>query len=183
MLPELLKKSSLFLVLNQIDIDLAEECRSQNCLYCDGPLHRANYPRKPWGHPKDVPDKKMIRQSLCCGRRGCRKRMKPPSCIYMGRKKYWSGIIIVVMALRQNGSSKGAIKIMRMFNIPYKTFLRWRTWFRDEFPTSAQWKNLRGRVNASIGSDQLPGGLLDYFIRSNGSDEKGLIGCLQFLAN
>jgi hypothetical protein len=126
----------------------------------------------------------MMRQSLCCGREGCRKRLLPPSCIYMGRKKYWSGIIFVIMALRQNRSnSKMTIKVMRMFGISYNTLLRWRAWFKDEFAGSDQWKKIRGRISACVSSRQLPASLLNYFIQTLGSDEQGLIGCLQILAS
>jgi len=184
MLPELLQKSNLFFLLYQIDLALAKKCREGGCLHCGKPLHQANYARKPWGAPPNIPDEQKIRQSLCCGQDGCRKRLLPPSCIYMERKQYWSAIIIIVMALRQNkGDTSDVIKIMRMFDISYKTVLRWRGWFRDIFPTTSQWKRLRGRISAHISSNQLPGNLLDYFIQNNGSAEAGLIGYLQFLAS
>ncbi len=182
MLPELLKKSTIFHFLHQIDLDLALQCRLSSCDHCGGPLHQANYPRQPWGAPKNTPDEEKIRQSLCCGREGCRKRKLPPSCTYFGRKKYWSGIIVVLMALRQNRCSDAAGKVMRMFNISYNTILRWRQWFRNEFPTSAQWIKIRGRISASVSCSRLPAGLLDYFVRIKESDEQGLISCLQFLA-
>ena len=182
MVPELLKKSRIFHFLHQIDLDLAQQCRLSGCDHCGGPLHQANYPRQPWGAPKNTPDEQKIRQSLCCGREGCRKRKLPPSCLYLGRKKYWSGIIVVVMALRENRFSDAAAKVMRMFGISYKTILRWRTWFRDVFPNSAQWKTIRGAISATVDDRRLPADLLDYFVQTKGSDEKGLIGCLQILA-
>jgi len=184
MLPELLQKSNLFSFLYQADIELAQQCRENACPHCGARLHQANYPRTPWNAPKNTPDEQKIRQSLCCGREGCRKRLLPPSCIYMGRKKYWSGVIVIVTALRQNKSkSPDVIKLMRMFNISYKTVLSWRDWFRDIFPSTPQWKRLRGRISPHICSHQLPGNLLDYFIQSKGSAEAGLIGCLQFFAS
>jgi hypothetical protein len=88
------------------------------------------------------------------------------------------------MALRQNrptGASAG--KLMRMFDVSRKTLKRWFAYFRDEFPSSSQWQNLRGRVSPEVKNNELPGGLLDYFIRHSESGQKGLIGCLQFLAN
>lgn len=182
MLPELLKKQTIYHILYQIDQDLAQQCRQSGCDYCGGPLHQANYPRQPWGAPKNTPDEEKIRQSLCCGNEGCRKRKLPPSCLYFGRKKYWSAIILVVMALQQNRNSHSAAKVMRMFNISYPTILRWRQWFRNEFPTSDQWKKIRGRISATVSDRRLPADLLDYFIEFKGSDEQGLIGCLEALA-
>lgn len=184
MLPELLQKSNLFFLLYQIDLDLAQKCRETGCPFCNGSLNQANYSRKPWGAPPNIPDSQKIRQSLCCSKEGCRKRRLPPSCIYMGRKKYWSAVIIVVMALRQNSHHRtSCVKLMRLFNISYKTILRWRDWFRDIFPTTSQWHRLRGRVSALIDSSQLPASLLDHFLKTHKSDEAGLIGCLIFLAS
>lgn len=184
MLPELIQKSNLFFLLYQIDLDLAKKYREKRCPFCGESLNQANYLRKPWGAPPDIPDEQKIRQSLCCSQEGCRKRTLPPSCIYMGRKKYWSAIIIVIMALRQNRyQSASCVKLMRLFNISYKTILRWRGWFRDIFPTTSQWKRLRGRISALIDSSQLPASLLDHFLQTHKSDETGLIGCLQFLAS
>lgn len=184
MLPELLQKSKLFSILYQIDLDLAQKCRENGCPFCGGALHQANYSRQPWGAPKDIADEQMIRQSLCCARQGCRKRTLPPSCLYFGRKKYWSAVILVVMALRQNKHQRAiCIKLMRLFAISYKTILRWRDWFRDIFPTTRQWIRLRGRVSASIDSSLLPAGLLDYFLHTHESAEAALVGCLAFLAS
>lgn len=184
MLPELLQRSNLFFLLYQIDLELAQACRKNGCLHCNGPLHQANYSRQPWGAPENMTDEQKIRQSLCCGHEGCRKRLLPPSSIYMGKKKYWSAVIVIVMALRQNKSkSPDVIKLMRMFSISYKTILRWRDWFKNIFPSTPHWMRLRGRISAQICSHQLPGNLLDYFIQSKGSAEAGLIGCLQFFAS
>ena len=96
---------------------------------------------------------------------------------------YWSGIIVMVVALRQNRNDKAAVKVMRMFGISYKTLLRWMVWFQDAFAVSPHWKSIRGRISATVNDSRLPAGLLDYFIQAKGSDEHGLIGCLQFLAS
>jgi len=56
------------------------------------------------------------------------------------------------------------------------------TYFKDVFPSSAQWQRLRGRISSDVGNEELPGALLDYFLQHSESMEKGLINCLHFLA-
>ncbi len=145
MLPELLQKVSLFRVLYHIDADLSAQQQQNRCPYCNGPLHQSNYGRKPRGGPDNIPDNYMIRHSLCCGREACRQRTLPPSCRFMGRRVYWSCVILVLMAFRQNrADGASARKLMELFEIDRNTFRRWIEYFRDQFPVSAQWKALRG---------------------------------------
>jgi hypothetical protein len=101
----------------------------------------------------------------------------------MGRRVYWSCVILVVLALRQQrpeGASAG--RLQRMFAISRKTLVRWFAYFRDEFPLSAKWQELRGRVVASVENSRLPGSLLECFLETTGSEEGALVGCLRFLA-
>jgi hypothetical protein len=184
MLSEILQKISLFHLLHCIDMDLARQKRQEGCPYCGGPLHQANYKRQAWGAPGGVCEEDLIRQSLCCGREGCRRRTLPPSCIYLGRWFYWAGIIMVVMALRQ-GRPDGwsARQLRQQFGISRKTLIRWMAYFRDVFPESPWWQNLRGRVSAAVSNSELPGELLSYFLQQSESAERGLIECLRFLAS
>lgn len=71
---------------------------------------------------------------------------------------------------------------MDRFGISLKTLLRWMAYFKDVFPSSAQWQRLRGRISSDVGNGELPGALLDYFLQHSESMEKGLIACLHFLA-
>lgn len=184
MLTELIKKSSLFSLLYRIDLDLANQIRKRGCPYCKGPLHQANYKRKPWEAPVNTPENQMIRQSLCCGKEGCRRRVLPPSCIFWGRKKYWAGVILVVMTLRQNRpEGRSTKKLIEKFGITRETLFRWISWFKEEFPKSEQWQRIRGRVSATISSRQLPGDLLDYCIEHIKCVEKAIVACLQLLAS
>lgn len=183
MLTELLQRISLFRVLHAIDVDLARQVREQRCPHCGGPLCRANYQRKPRGGPETIPEEYLVRESLCCSREGCRRRTLPPSCLFMGRRVYWGCVILVVLALgqqRPGGASAG--KLQRMFAIPRKTLMRWFAYFREEFPLSARWQQLRGRVRASVDNGRLPGSLLECFLGEADSEEGALVGCLRFLA-
>lgn len=183
MLPELLQKASLFSLLHRIDMDLARQHQQGGCPYCGGPLHQANYTRKPRGGPDDIPEGCLLRLSLCCGREGCRCRSLPPSTRFMGRRVYWGCVILVAMTLRQNRpEGVNANKLSRLLGVPRKTLIRWALYFRDVFPCSAQWQRLRGRVSSSVRDSELPGDLLRFFLLNSESPEKGLIGCLHFLA-
>jgi hypothetical protein len=184
MLPELLQKVSLFPLLHRIDMDLAGQKRQEGCPYCGGPLHQANYQRQAWGAPGGVPDEYLMRQSLCCGREGCRRRTLPPSCIYLGRWFYWAGIMLVVMALRQRRPDGWSARQLRQqFGISRKTLIRWMAYFGDVFPSGARWQNLRGRVSPTVRDSELPGGLVEYFLQQSDSAERGFIECLRFLAS
>jgi hypothetical protein len=184
MLSELLEKVSLFRILHRIDTDLCKQLRQKGCPYCDGPLHQSNYERKPRGGPETIPDEYLIRQSLCCGRPQCRRRSLPGSCLFMGRRVYWGCVILVVMTFKQNRlHSASARKIKERFGISRETLKRWIAYFRDEFPVSIQWQRLRGRLAATISNNELPAGLIDYFIKSFQPPQQALIGCLMFLAS
>jgi hypothetical protein len=184
MLSKLVEKVSLFRILHRIDTDLCKRHRQKGCPHCGGPLHQSNYERKPRGGPDTIPDEYLIRQSLCCGRPGCRRRTLPSSCLFMGRRVYWGCVILVVMALKQNRPQcASARRIQEMFKISRETLKRWIAYFRDEFPVSSKWQRLRGRLAASVDNNQLPAGLINYFVQFFQSPLQALIECLRFLAS
>lgn len=182
MLPELLQKATLFHLLYVIDSDLAAGKRQQGCPHCGGPLYRAHYRRKPQGGPR-VPDEYCVRQSLCCGREGCRRRCLPESCLFMGRRVYWRCVVLVVMALRQRrADAASAGRLVRMFEISRKTLVRWFDYFRDAFAQSPEWQRVRGRLCSYVINERLPGSLVDYCIESSQDAMGGLVACCRLLA-
>ena len=183
MLPELIQKASLFSLLHRIDKDLARQHQHGGCPYCGGPLHQANYMRKPRGGPDDIAEECHLRLSLCCGREGCRRRSLPPSARFMGRRVYWGCVILIAMTLRQNRpEGASANKLIRLLGVSRKTLIRWAIYFREVFPYSGRWQRLRGRVSSSVRDSDLPGALLRFFLLNSESAGNGLIACLQFLA-
>lgn len=183
MLSELVQKSSLYLLLYKIDQDLAQESKKECCPVCGGVLHQANYGRKPWGGPPNLPDELCIRQSLCCSGEGCRRRLLPPSTLFMDRRVYWGMVILIVMTLRQNRpEGRSTISLIRRFGISRKTLFRWIAYYRDIFPSSDRWKALRGKVGVLVRNSRLPGDLLDHFIAHSGDHEQGVVRCLKFLS-
>ena len=91
--------------LQQIDLELAEAAQEKKCPHCGQPLHRAPYDRKPGGLPPGFPSCDLRRLSLCCSR--CRKRLLPPSCLFLGRWVYLGAIVLLHAALVQ-GSRRAA---------------------------------------------------------------------------
>lgn len=183
MISKLLSDANLFYLLSLIDLDLAEQCRKLRCPYCGSVLHFARYTRKPRGGPNNLPDKYMIRHSLCCSADNCRSRTLPASCLFMGRRVYWSCVIVVVMALHQQRPKGASIyRLRRMFDIDHKTICRWIAYFRQVFPSSAQWKSLRGLVIPNLDVKRLPGSLWAFFLKQISDQQHALIVCLKFLA-
>ncbi len=101
MLPELLQSSNLFYLLHRIDIDLAKQQQFAGCPFCGGPLHYSNYERKPRGGPETLPEDICIRLSLCCGKENCRRRTLPASTLFMDRRVYFRGVILIILTLQQ----------------------------------------------------------------------------------
>ena len=86
--------------LTQVDAAEAQACRAAGCPRCGGALHSASYPRKPHGLAAGLRDD-VRRFSLCCS--VCRRRVKPPSVRFFGRRFYVGALFVVVSALALSG--------------------------------------------------------------------------------
>jgi hypothetical protein len=184
MLSKLLKKESLFCILYKIDKKVAEQYQAKPCPHCGGPLHFANYLRKPRGGPDDIPEKYLLQFSLCCGAKGCRRRVKVPSCRFNGRKVYWHAFILIIVSERQQPkhSDINIFKLSKLFNVSRNTITRWLHYYKEEFPFSREWKRIRGQVIASLKNDELPSNLINYFLNLKASGQEALVSCLKFLS-
>ena len=101
----------------------------------------------------------------------------------MGRRVYWSVVILVVMTLRQNNPDAWSSgKIKKMFDISRQTLSRWVEYFRDVFPSSANWQRIRGRISCRVSNSQLPGAVVNYFVEHSDTPDKGIVECLGLLA-
>jgi len=182
MLREALREISIFRSCYKKDQQAAERARRQRCPLCGGPLHCAYYRRKPRGSPVEIPAEYRVRMSLCCGRDGCRHRVLPPSCLFMGRKVHWRVVILVVMAIRQRQSPRTTVeRIEELCEVPVRTVVRWTAFFRDEFPDSRAWQRRRGRVSSVVSSAALPGALVEYFLTQHTESTQALVSCMSFL--
>ena len=183
MITELLEKQNIFFHIYTLDKLVAQECKKKPCPYCGGPLHFANYQRKPRGEPCELPDEYLTRFSLCCAKQGCRRRVMPPSCRFLGRKIYWFPVIICVVSDIQSLPLKSnELKLPKHLQISRNTLGRWSLFFQDEFPKSAQWQSIRGLVSAKVKNDKLPLSLVDHFSKLKKTLGNALFSCLKFLS-
>jgi len=183
MLSELIKKKNLFSDLYEIDKNTAERYRQLPCPHCGGPLYFSNYMRKPRGEPENVPEKYFIQFSLCCGTEGCRKRLMPPSCRFLGRKVYWFAIILCILTDLQNTSEKITVSDWSIqTGISRNSIKRWLAFFHDTFPASQTWRRLRGRISACVMNSNLPSSLINYSRTLKSTAKDALVASLIFLS-
>ena len=146
---------SFFRFLSQIDAELAADTRTAGCLHCSGPLHIADFPRKPRGCPAAVIEEYSWRLSFTCGR--CDSRATPPSVRFLGRRVY----VAAVLMLSSPPDGASARELQHLLGISRRTVLRWRQWWTQEFIHTRLWISLRSQLLAPITPAQLPRVLLD----------------------
>jgi hypothetical protein len=144
MVPDLRLNLECFERLMAWDEELARQVAAARCPHCGGPLHRANYQRKPRGGLlAEAGEAFRLRHSLCCGREGCRKRSLPPSLRFLGRRVYLETVVLLatmvvqlVAALRDACAHTG---------VPRRTLRRWQAWWQEVFPSSRAWVEAAAR--------------------------------------
>ncbi len=141
--------------LEKADRKLASWVRGRRCPRCGGPLHQSNYQRKPRGATIVEPEGRLgLRYSLCCGREGCRRRVLPPSLRFLGRRVYAEVVVFLasVVALLVGGKRQASAET----GVPAWTLKRWAVWWREAFPRSRTWMEIRARVVPTPEEDSLP---------------------------
>jgi hypothetical protein len=134
-----------FARLEKMDEAIAAAVAAGRCQHCDGPLHRGNYQRKPRGALLAMSGESFtLRHSLCCGRRGCRKRATPPSLRFLGRRVYLEVVVIVASIVLQAVATTVQAAAATI-GIPLRTLGRWSSWWREVFPKLPTWMKLRAR--------------------------------------
>jgi hypothetical protein len=176
----LLRNATFWTFLFEIDQNLAEACRQEGCS-CGGRLHGANYPRKPRGGPRDLPEEYRRRLSFCCDREGCRKRVTPPSARFLGRKVYLGAIVILVSAMRQGPTPRRVRELTELFDVDRRTIYRWRDFWNDHFPQTTFWKVARARLVPVHDIVDFPRSLLEVFVHA-ADDQDGWGELLGFLS-
>lgn len=180
MFHDLLQDSRFYALLIHIDRDLSDAVRRQGCR-CGGPLHRANYARKPRG-PTLLQDDASWgeRLSLCCGREGCRKRATPPSVRFAGRRVYAAVVVVLACLGKDKHMSVSRRAVLKeALGVSARTVVRWLVWWRSAFVQGAFWKLGRGRFMPPVEETLLPTSLLAGFA---GSCAEVLISLLRFIA-
>jgi hypothetical protein len=151
-----------FATLMRADERIAAAVAKAGCPLCGGPLHVANYQRKPRGDTMALEGEAFtLRLGLCCGRQGCRRRVLPPSLRFLGRRVYLEVVVVFVTAWAQVA---GAARVAT--GASARTLGRWRRWWQGELPQLGFWAELRARfVSPSPDESQLPLSLLEYLGR------------------
>ena len=131
-----------FARLEKLDQIIAATVAAARCRHCEGPLHQGNYRRKPRGGLIAVAGEAFTRRhSLCCGRRGCRKRALPPSLRFLGRRVYMEAVVVLASVLAQTMATLR--EAMAASGVPWRTLRRWGSWWREVFPRLPTWVELR----------------------------------------
>jgi hypothetical protein len=170
----------VFLVLLELDRELAAEARAQGCS-CGGRLHSARYPRKPRrGVPLALREHYRWRESLCCEREGCRRRTTPESLRFLGRRVYLGVLVVLVSAMTGGVTERRAAAMRALVGVSVRALQRWRAWWLQAFPETVFWREARGRMASPVDEGRLPASLLERF--SGDGAGSGLLACLRFLA-
>jgi hypothetical protein len=152
-----LQDPAFFRFLTRIDEEFAATTRLGRCPGCTGPLHVADFPRKPRGCPAAVREDYSWRLSFTCGR--CEARATSPSVRFAGRRVY---LAVVLMLSSPSGSFSGQA-LCNLLSIPARTLQRWRMWWRVDFVLTRFWQSVRERFMPPVVIERLPQSLLERF--------------------
>ena len=149
-----------FEALVRADASMAAAVAARGCPFCGGPLHVANYLRKPRGGLfAEVSAGLSLRYSLCCGRPGCRRRVLPPSLRFLGQRVYLEIVMLFASVWAQ--VAKGLRTAARQTGVSARTLGRWLRWWREGLPRLGWWAELRSRLAAPVPDETaLPRSLL-----------------------
>jgi hypothetical protein len=143
MVHELCLEGAFFSLIAGFDAKIAEAVAATGCRWCGGPLHKSNYLRKPRGAAfASAGEAFRLRHSLCCGRRGCRRRTLPPSLRFLGRRVYLGAVVLIASVVVLFGSATTAA---RETAVPRRTLRRWAAWWTETFPTLPIWLETKAR--------------------------------------
>jgi hypothetical protein len=171
----LLQDSRFFLLLLQIDIELAAQARSAGC-QCGGALHCANYPRKPRACLNEIRADYESRFSFCCSQ--CRKRTTSMSVRFLGRRVYL-GLAVVLMSAGRTGAPAAVAQLGEVLQVPARTIQRWRRWWLEQFPLTPLWQAACARFMPPLDLSLLPASLIGRFL---GVAEESMRRILVFLS-
>jgi len=141
----------------KIDAQLAAEPRQRRCPGCAGPLHVADFPRKPRGCPASVRQEYSRRPSFTCGR--CDARTTPAWVRFLGRRVY----VAVMLMLASPPAGGSARALAHLMSVPVRTVSRWRRWWKEDFQRTAFWQSVRERFVPPVPAEALPRNLLARF--------------------
>ena len=153
----LLHDPAFFRLLTRIDAEFAAETRQGRCPECAGPLHVADFPRKPRGCPPSVREEYSWRLSFTCG--WCDTRSTPASVRFFGRRVY----VAVALMLVSPPAGYAARALEELLSVPARTLRRWESWWQRDFQRTAFWQSVRERFVPPVPAEVLPRSLLARF--------------------
>jgi hypothetical protein len=174
-----LQEPGFYKLLASIDDDLAREYSKRGCRHCGSRVHNARYARKPRGAPVALGAEYDSRLSYCCAARDCRRRLTPPSVRFLGRKVYLGAVVVIASALRHGITPTRYERLRELFGVSTRTVRRWRRWWLEEFPTTAFWREARGRFVPQVEAALLP---LSLLMRFTGEAAERLAHMLCFIS-
>ena len=145
------------------DRDLADDCRAGGCEACNGPLHVANYNRKPRGRPCRLEPEHDRRFSFCCAVDGCRSRATPPSLRFLGRKVYLATVVTLITAMLHGTTPARLTRLSIVPGIDRRTLARWRAWWLSTFTDGPFALIAKATFMPPVDIASLPASLLDRF--------------------
>ena len=160
------------------DRDLADDCRAEGCEACSGPLHSANYNRKPRGRGCRLDPEHDRRFSFCCAVDGCRGRETPASLRFLGRRVYVAAVVVLIAILQHGATASRLERLSEVVCVDRRTVARWRRWWRDTFTASPFWQTARARFMPPVDQAHIPATLLERFA---GDVREQLVALLRFL--
>jgi hypothetical protein len=143
--------------LLELDGRIAADARAEGCLECAGPMHQANFGRKPRGGPTEEIEGFATRYSFCCG--DCRRRRTPASVRFLGRRVYLGVAVSLASILLQGASPRRRRRVQAALGASARALKRWVRWWRTTFAASRFWQRVSGTVVPAIAADDLPRGL------------------------
>jgi len=149
-----------YLLLLNIDKELAHKTWKNPCVHCGDKLDQAHYLRKARGGPMVPLETK--RYSYCCRRESCRRRSNPLSVRFLGRRVYLSVFVSLFTAMTDGLSDQRLNKIRSQIGISRQALQRWRKWWKQAVPNTIIWKEIRSNLQRPVKTGDLPGSLINY---------------------
>ena len=103
--------------------------------------------------------------------------------LFLGRRVYWGGVVVLVTALRQQRETGySARKFMDLFGIARSTLRRWLAYFRSTFTQASIWQKLRGLLIPPVAAEEIPLGVLEHLGLNRVGPEAALLRCLRLFS-
>lgn len=172
---EVASGANFWSLLTRIDEAICEAVRRAGCGRCGGRLDRSDYSRKPRGGAlvaASEMDGDPHRLSLCCDRRGCRRRSTPPSVRFFGRRVYVGAVFLLAASF---AVVRPIVDVVLEVLVPLRTIRRWLGWWQADLPQRPLFTLLRAHLAVPLDCARLPASFLERLGRlSDETIEKAL---------